>query len=345
MGAKREYVWARACDACRGAPCAVFCRADEAYLCASCDESVHAANRVASRHERVWVCQGCERAPAELTCRADNAALCAACDAEVHSANPLARRHHRVPNIPIQSGRLVLGPDFPPPVAVNEREKVTGEEEEEAVSWLLPEPVKNDINNQSNGEILFGGEVDEYLDLVEYNTNSGGGDQYAHQQQGNEGGERLVPVQQLQQHQEEQQQSNQMQLEYEVPKPGFTCTTSICHRVSLFHCANQYLLRPSGLIHGTAYNILQKVSLSSIEASVVPDTTMTDISNCHMRPSKGTIGLFSGLPLQMPPHFTPTDREARVLRYREKRKARKFKKTIRSASTKAYAEMRHRIKG
>ncbi|KAJ0986596.1 hypothetical protein J5N97_004952 [Dioscorea zingiberensis] len=324
MGAKSEDVWARACDACRGAPCAVFCRADEAYLCARCDESVHAANRVASRHERVWVCQGCERAPAELTCRADNAVLCAACDAEVHSANPLARRHHRVPILPIQSGGLVLSPDFPPPVVENESEKITGEEEEEAVSWLLPEPVKN-INNQSNGEILFGGEVDEYLDLVEYNTNSGAGDQYAHQQPGNEGGESLVPVQQLQQHQEEQQQSNQMQLEYEVPKPGFTCTTSISHR--------------------TAYNMLPKVSLSSIEASVVPDTTMTDISNCHMRPSKGTVRLFSGLPLQMPPHFTPMDREARVLRYREKRKARKFKKTIRSASTKAYAETRHRIKG
>ncbi|KAJ0986600.1 hypothetical protein J5N97_004956 [Dioscorea zingiberensis] len=322
MGPKSEGGWARACDTCRAAPCAVFCRADQAYLCASCDASVHAANRVASRHERVWVCEGCERAPAELTCRADNAALCAACDAEVHSANSLARRHHRVPILPIQPGRLVLGPDFPPPVAENESEEITGEEEEEAVSWLLLEPVKNNINNQSNGEILFGGEVDEYLDLVEYNTNSCAGDQYSHQQQGNEGGERFVPVQhqlqqQLQQQQEEQEQSYQMEMEYEVPKPGFTRTTSLSHRVSL----------------------------SSMEASVVPDTGMTDISNRHMRPSKGTIDLFSGPPLQMPQHFTPMDREARVLRYREKRKARKFEKTIRYASRKAYAETRPRIKG
>lgn len=39
------------------------------------------------------------------------------------------------------------------------------------------------------------------------------------------------------------------------------------------------------------------------------------------------------------------DREARVLRYREKRKNRKFEKTIRYASRKAYAETRPRIKG
>ncbi|CAN0876179.1 Zinc finger protein CONSTANS-LIKE 2 [Linum grandiflorum] len=39
------------------------------------------------------------------------------------------------------------------------------------------------------------------------------------------------------------------------------------------------------------------------------------------------------------------EREARVMRYREKKKRRKFEKTIRYASRKAYAETRPRIKG
>lgn len=39
------------------------------------------------------------------------------------------------------------------------------------------------------------------------------------------------------------------------------------------------------------------------------------------------------------------DREARLMRYREKRKNRRFHKTIRYASRKAYAETRPRIKG
>jgi len=43
--------------------------------------------------------------------------------------------------------------------------------------------------------------------------------------------------------------------------------------------------------------------------------------------------------------LTGLDREARVMRYREKRKNRKFEKTIRYASRKAYAEARPRIKG
>lgn len=47
----------------------------------------------------------------------------------------------------------------------------------------------------------------------------------------------------------------------------------------------------------------------------------------------------------VPVRVSGIDREARVLRYREKRKNRKFEKTIRYASRKAYAETRPRIKG
>jgi hypothetical protein len=47
----------------------------------------------------------------------------------------------------------------------------------------------------------------------------------------------------------------------------------------------------------------------------------------------------------MSPQFMAMDREARVHRYREKRKMRRFEKTIRYASRKAYAETRPRIKG
>lgn len=39
------------------------------------------------------------------------------------------------------------------------------------------------------------------------------------------------------------------------------------------------------------------------------------------------------------------DREAKVLRYKEKRKRRRYEKQIRYASRKAYAEMRPRVKG
>ena len=69
----------------------------------------------------------------------------------------------------------------------------------------------------------------------------------------------------------------------------------------------------------------------------MPDgSTMTDISNSYGRGTEST---------HQTVQLSSVDREARVLRYREKRKNRKFEKTIRYASRKAYAEMRPRIKG
>lgn len=55
--------------------------------------------------------------------------------------------------------------------------------------------------------------------------------------------------------------------------------------------------------------------------------------------------LFMTAPLFMPVPVPTMNREAKVLRYREKRKARKFEKKIRYASRKTYAENRPRSKG
>ncbi|KAG1326661.1 zinc finger protein CONSTANS-LIKE 2 [Cocos nucifera] len=275
-------------------------------------------------------CESCRSAPCVVYCRADAAALCTACDADIHSANLLARRHHRVPVLPASASGFVVRPSLNhyshvggPDGADKTETELPGEEEEEedddVVSWLLHDPLMN--NNQS-GNGLFGDEGDGFLDLNEYN--SGAEKQSGSQKQQqldynngkNEKSEYFVPNGQQQQ----QQHSFQMEAEYESSKAGF----------SDFGCA-------ASLGHS--------LSLSPMEASIIPDTTMADISNSHLRPSKGTIDLFSSPPLQMPPQFTPMEREAKVLRYREKRKTRKFEKTIRYASRKAYAETRPRVKG
>ncbi|KAK3010088.1 hypothetical protein RJ639_012209 [Escallonia herrerae] len=333
--------WARVCDTCRSAPCTVYCRADSAYLCTGCDARIHAANRVASRHERVWVCEACERAPAAFICKADAASLCTSCDADIHSANPLARRHHRVPVLPIQ-GSLYGTPGVDPEGSIvgvgGETEDgfltqeadgtIDEDDEDEAASWLLFNPVKNN-NNQNNNGLLFGGEVvDEYLNLVEYNSsqeNQFNTDHYNNQQQQytvtqkNYGGDSVVPVQRgdAKNHQLQQYQNFQLGMEYDTSNAGY------CYPAS----------------------VNQSVSPSSIDIGVVPESTMSDVSISHPRPPKGTIDLFSNLPIQVPTQLSPMDREARVLRYREKKKTRKFEKTIRYASRKAYAETRPRIKG
>lgn len=236
---------ARTCDSCQSAACRVYCRADSAYLCVGCDSCIHAANWVASRHERVWVCEACESAAATITCKADAAALCAACDADIHSANPLARRHHRVPILPIPGHLFGVSQPAIRPVYHGDdvsgdgfagEEEVGPQVEDEAASWLLLNPGKNK-------------EVDDYLDLVEYNScgeNNNNNNQYqdhhqySHQLKQNNGkndrSDRVVPVQcggneHLQQLQQQQLLQQQKDMEYDGSKSGFSYTGSLGHSV------------------------------------------------------------------------------------------------------------------
>ena len=41
------------CNVCEAAEATVLCCADEAALCSECDEKIHAANKLAGKHQRV----------------------------------------------------------------------------------------------------------------------------------------------------------------------------------------------------------------------------------------------------------------------------------------------------
>nr|AEP02790.1 heading day 1 [Oryza sativa] len=406
--------WARPCDGCRAAPSVGYCRADAAYLCASCDARVHAANRVASRHERVRVCEACEQAPAALACRADAAALCVACDVQVHSANPLARRHQRVPVAPLPA--ITIPATSVLAEAVVATATVLGGKDEEVDSWIIlskdsnnnnnnndnsnsnssnnDNDNDNDNNNNSNSSNngMYFGEVDEYFDLVRYNSyydnnnndnsnsnssnndNDNDNDNNNNSNSSNNGmyfGEvdeyfdlvgynsyydNRIENNQDQQYgmheqQEQQQQQQEMQKEF-AEKEGSECVvpSQITMLSEQQHSgygvvgADQAASMTAGV---SAYtdSISNSISFSSMEAGIVPDSTVIDMPNSSILTPAGAINLFSGPSLQMSLHFSSMDREARVLRYREKKKARKFEKTIRYETRKAYAEARPRIKG
>nr|AGL61503.1 constans-like protein [Chrysanthemum x morifolium] len=333
----------RVCDTCCCSPSTIFCEADLAYLCTRCDSQVHAANKLSSRHKRVWVCEACEQAPAAFICKADAASLCTTCDAVIHSANPLARRHQRVPVMPISGSTYESQGRFFPQGSDG---TVNKEEEDEAASWLLFDtPAKNNQNQEYTNEFLFNGEggVDEYLDLVDYNSCQDTqfsddhkcndlqfNDDYKYtndvtnyskdmRKYGRGDADSVVPVgggEAKKEHQiydlNFQHQKFQLGCDYEASNGGYSYPASRGH----------------------------SVSMSSLDVGVVPESSIS-----NSRSSKGTTDLFSGTSIQMPTQLTPLDREARVLRYREKKKTRKFEKTIRYASRKAYAETRPRIKG
>ncbi|KAJ0801552.1 putative transcription factor interactor and regulator Znf-B family [Helianthus annuus] len=92
------------CNVCESAEAVVLCCADEAALCWSCDEKVHAANKLASKHQRVRLststsqmpkCDICQEAAGYFFCLEDRALLCRKCDVAIHTANSLVSSHQR----------------------------------------------------------------------------------------------------------------------------------------------------------------------------------------------------------------------------------------------------------
>ncbi|WOG84024.1 hypothetical protein DCAR_0103204 [Daucus carota subsp. sativus] len=324
-------VGSKSCESCKTSAATLFCKADSAFLCVVCDGKIHAANKLASRHPRVWMCEVCENSPASVTCKADAAALCVACDRDIHSANPLARRHKRIPVVPFYDAAAASrggggeGDDDDQDRYFTDPE-MEEEEEAEAASWLLPNPNNQPLsnNNNNNNEYLLNHnqELDcSFLDIDVMN-NTGNARVVADEKppmnlldSGNYGGnaDGVVPV-----------QSYQTQ-----PAPalvdGFPA-------YNMDYCGS----RPF-MYNFNSQSISQSVSSSSLDVGLVPDhNAMTDVSNNITQHPNSE-------PLPNP--VSGLDREARVMRYREKRKNRKFEKTIRYASRKAYAETRPRIKG
>ncbi|PKU85968.1 B-box zinc finger protein 22 [Dendrobium catenatum] len=97
------------CDACEKAEAVVLCCADEAALCWDCDEKVHAANKLAGKHQRVPLllpsaasatsklpgCDICQEKAGYFFCLEDRALLCRHCDLTIHSASPFVSHHQR----------------------------------------------------------------------------------------------------------------------------------------------------------------------------------------------------------------------------------------------------------
>ncbi|KAL9252930.1 B-box zinc finger protein 24-like protein [Drosera capensis] len=92
------------CDVCERNPATVICCADEAALCGKCDVEVHAANKLASKHQRLQLhllssklpsCDICQEKTAFIFCVEDRALFCQDCDESVHMTSTLAMNHQR----------------------------------------------------------------------------------------------------------------------------------------------------------------------------------------------------------------------------------------------------------
>lgn len=81
------------CEFCTYLRPVVYCKADSALLCLSCDAKVHSANALSSRHPRTLLCELCKCRPASLRCLDHRVFLCRNCDRSLHEVpSPHQRR-------------------------------------------------------------------------------------------------------------------------------------------------------------------------------------------------------------------------------------------------------------
>ncbi|KAL6629953.1 hypothetical protein ACP70R_029718 [Stipagrostis hirtigluma subsp. patula] len=316
-------VGGRRCGACGGSPAAVHCRtcAGGAYLCAGCDEG-HAR----AGHERVWVCEVCERAPAAVTCRADAAALCAACDADIHDANPLARRHERVPVQPIGAApasaaaadALLFG--------------VAGEDDAAAAGMVGAVGGASGKVDAKLDFLMFADVMDPFLSPEVA--------RFPH-------ADSVVPSNNVSSGAPVELDFGGAAAAAAAAKPSYSSYTAVSHGNS--GSSSEVGLVPDAICGrgGSVTGGVIELDFAQSKAAYLPyvatPTHSVSSVDAGAAPERSD-GAVAGRVAAATP--APTEsREARLMRYREKRKNRRFEKTIRYASRKAYAETRPRVKG
>lgn len=84
------------CDYCNDSTALLYCRADSAKLCFSCDREVHSANQLFNKHTRSQLCDVCGNSPCSIFCSTESSVLCQNCDWERHNFS-LSSVHERRP--------------------------------------------------------------------------------------------------------------------------------------------------------------------------------------------------------------------------------------------------------
>jgi len=87
----------RLCDYCNDTTALLYCRADSAKLCLSCDHEVHSTNQLFSKHTRSLLCDVCHTSPVSIFCETEHSVFCQNCDLERHSLSSFPSTHNRRP--------------------------------------------------------------------------------------------------------------------------------------------------------------------------------------------------------------------------------------------------------
>ncbi|XVE73255.1 hypothetical protein DITRI_Ditri11bG0102500 [Diplodiscus trichospermus] len=139
----------RLCDYCNQSKAVLYCRADSARLCFSCDREVHSANQLFTRHSRSLLCDSCDQSSASIFCETEQSVFCSNCDWE----------NHKFPSSSLHNRRPIEGFTGCPPVS-------------ELVGFFGIEDLGNKAPFLSEEKVGYGdvGEEDGLLDLLSWET-------------------------------------------------------------------------------------------------------------------------------------------------------------------------------
>ncbi|KAK1418135.1 hypothetical protein QVD17_27274 [Tagetes erecta] len=356
------------CDYCREARSMVYCRSDEAYLCLSCDRNVHSANALSKRHSRTLVCDRCNAQPAFVRCVEEKVSLCQNCDWEGHNGSKSALGSHSRQTLNCYSGcpsaaELSSIWSFmcdPPSVIDTNCEQEMGlmsiadhnisqdlsvPTEHQNLQNVIqqPDPIDSSTLKISGAKVgdqlIDDGFYDDFnmdevdLSIEKYEVLFGVGDNDPENLFAQDGINSLFGAK----------------------------DTSVAESV----CQGGYAAKESSTGHGNGVqpafsNAASGDSLRSCktEPTLCYGKPLSNISFSNLTGDSNAgdyqdCGASSMLLMGEPPWCTPAHdsaspsgiRNDAVLRYKEKKKTRKFEKTVRYATRKARADVRKRVKG
>ncbi|KAH7517122.1 hypothetical protein FEM48_Zijuj09G0028800 [Ziziphus jujuba var. spinosa] len=360
----------RLCDYCNDSTALLYCRADSAKLCFSCDQEVHSANQLFTKHARSQLCDVCDDSPASIFCSTESCVLCQNCDWERHSIS-LSPVHDRRPL-----------EEFTGCPSLTELLTIFGFEDVSKKALLLSEEsgvADGFVESGLDGSQDF---VDGFSDLVLWNTPSVVSlddlvaSNSAHSFQamgipplpknrnaacGQHKAEVLNQLRKLAKMEPNLSYENVTDFQPLVSEqnlqPGSVCTGfEYDAEPNLFP---RYETRQYQPCTGNGDTAVEEFNPETSLRSFVQEShndcdkhsdtsdTVYHISDGHIGNSQNHTGS-KFLPdyLKVAPHELRTqDRETAISRYKEKKKTRRYEKHIRYQSRKARAESRIRIKG
>ncbi|KAL9384965.1 hypothetical protein Peur_021975 [Populus x canadensis] len=331
----------RLCDYCNDTTALLYCRADSAKLCLSCDHEVHSTNQLFSKHTRSLLCDVCHTSPVSIFCETEHSVFCQNCDFERQSLSSFPSTHNRRP---------IEG--FTGCPSGNELMEILGFEDLGLKQSML-------FSEEMDG-FMGSGLDDGYSDLFVWDSTAVSIDDFI---MSSDSGPNLqaLGVPPLPKASSDDFYSQY----YEGSNSAHCCSEKSRSKMSFLNrnrnaaCRQHKDERVCQLLEPENGEAANQVSFPSTlpgsnfeESCAVPEKefnisdSASHINDGHeAEPQPSTIGTLPVLPNDGTHELSSQERDSAISRYKEKKQTRRYDKRIRYESRKVRADSRTRIKG